>query len=302
MRSFWMRVVVVAAVVVAAAGCGSQSSGVTAHRSETTTSASSTTSASNTTTSIPTTTTSAPTTTTSLAPIAAGWRDLPLDAIPSEAFPPCCASNWNGSPSPVLPETGDLPDGIYNAARVGWDPDTASLALDVRRYEACGLLPSTSCEPPPDGYQFQPGEMGVDGTVSRRLIVALDDNVRVVVVGWDNDAVPREASGADLAPVLVSLQHAYSDVIATPFNAGVDPDAIVNGLLATPAKGFGPPSVEMYGTLVFRSDGAPPLLFQYVVEYGDDRVLIDPTSVVRLTALQLDHGVTTLYFFAGYYP
>lgn len=309
MRRLFMRGMWIAAVVSLSA-CGS-AGGVTATRSQTTTAVTatvpidSTTPSTNPTTTEPATT-EAPTTTaaatTTTAPVPAGWQDIA--SMPDQAFPPCCASNWIGVPSPPLPDVGDIPDGIYNASRIVLSPDQATLTIEIRRYEACAARPDVGCEPLPDGYEYQPDELGIDPDVVRAMTIPLDGNVAVALAGWMADPVLRRATGTELSALLVELSSAYQEVLAAPLVAGADADAIVDGLLAAPARGFGPPPVEMYGTLLYTFEDAPPLLFQGAFEYTEsgDRLPLDPTSVVVLTAIQFAQGVTTLYFYAGYYP
>lgn len=308
------RVIGIAAVMLVA-GCGSAGSDVTASRSDTTpttevaASTSPTTTTETPTTSAPATPTDSSTTTTTTtevttmtSPTPVGWQDIA--STPDQAFPPCCASNWSGAPSPPLPATGEIPDGVFFANRVELSlGEPATLVASVSRFEQCALLPAGSCEPLPEGYEYQPDELGIGGD-PRTLTIPLDGNVKVVVVGWNTDAVIRQATGTELAALLVELDAAYQEVIAAPLAAGADADAVIAGLLANPARGFGPPPVDMYGTLMYTFDSAPPLLFQGPIEYSDtgERVAIDPKTVVYLTAIEFDHGLMTLYFYAGYYP
>ncbi|MGZ4764498.1 MAG: hypothetical protein ACXV6M_02445 [Ilumatobacteraceae bacterium] len=236
-------------------------------------------------------------------PIASGWTDF--EAMPSEAFPPCCASTWEGTPSPPLPRKADpIPDGIYHATRVAWSAtDPTTMVVDVQRFEACGLLPSGSCEPPPVGEPFLAGQLGISLKPVRRLTITLDDSVRVGLIGFDTDIVKRQATGAELVPLLVELDRAYNEVLAAPLLAGGDADSIIAGLQRTPAEGFGPSPRDSFGSLVFSYDGAPPVLMQGPFDYtGSGRQPIDATSVVSLRAIQFDRGVVSLYFYAGYYP
>ncbi|HEY7628111.1 MAG TPA: hypothetical protein VH761_13635 [Ilumatobacteraceae bacterium] len=311
MRRLLRRGVFLAALLLLAA-CGSEP-GVTATRRNTATTPDATESTTATTTpttepvttdpvttSLPPVTTEEATTTTLPAPV--GWHDIAT--MPDEAFPPCCASNWIGVPSPALPDVGEIPDGIYNASRIALSPDQATLTIEIRRYEACAARPDVGCEPLPDGYEYQPDELGIDPDVVRAMTIPLDNNVAVALAGWNADPVLRQATGTELSALFVALSSAYQEVIAAPLVAGADADAIIDSLLAAPARGFGPPPVEMYGALLYTYDNAPPLLFQGAFEYTDsgERLPLDPTSVVVLTAIQFAQGVTTLYFYAGYYP
>lgn len=118
----------------------------------------------------------------------------------TEAFPLCCASTCEGKPSPTWTDDAtSTPDGTYHATAVEWSPDDPStLVVDVRRYDVCGVLPATSCEPPPDGQTFLEGQLGIAGDPPRRLTIALDDRVRVGLAGWDTALVKEQASGTDL--------------------------------------------------------------------------------------------------------
>jgi hypothetical protein len=199
---------------------------------------------------------------------------------------------------------GEIPDGIFSAQRVEFSPgEPSTIVVDVHRFEQCALLPEGSCEPLPEGYEYQSDELGVAGE-PRTLTIPLDGNVGVAVAGWDTYAVLREGTGTELAALLIELNAAYQEVIAAPLAAGVDADAIIDGLLASPARGFGPPPVDMYGALMYTFDGAPPLLVQVPFEYleSGERLARDPTTVVYLTAIEFEHGLMTLYFYAGYYP
>ncbi len=177
------------------------------------------------------------------------------------------------------------------------------MVVDVQRFEACGLLPADACEPPPVGEPFLAGQLGISSDPVRRLTITLDDSVRIGLTGFDTDLVKRQATGADLVPLLAELDRAYKEAVAAPFLAGGDPDTIIAGLQQHPAQGFGPSPRDAYGALLFSYDGAPPVLMQGPFAYTDSgRQPIDATSVISLTAIQFDHGAVSLFFYAGYYP
>jgi hypothetical protein len=226
--------------------------------------------------------------------------------MPTEAFPPCCASTWQGTPSPPLSADPDpVADGIYHAARVEWSPENPStFVIALRRFEACGLLPVGSCEQPPEGEPYLEGQLGIAGDPTRQMTITLDDTVKVGVGGWDTELVKRQANGSDLVALMVELDRAYNEVLAAPLLAGGDPDAIVAGLVESPAEGFGPNSGNYYNTLLYSYDGAPPLLFEPPFEYTDSgsQVPRDGTSVLYMTAIQFDQGAVSLFFYGGYYP
>ena len=210
--------------------------------------------------------------------------------VGGQAIPP-----WTGDP-------GLTPDGIYHADTVEWSPaEPSRLVVDVRRYDPCGLLSANSCEQPPDGQTFLEGQLGIAADPPRRITIVLDESVRVGLMGWDADLVTKQASGTDLASLLIEFDRAYNEVLAAPLLAGGDPDQIIAGLQKTPAEGFGP---DDRGALRYTYDGAHPLLLQgpFIYTDGGEQVPTDVTSIVRLNAIQFDHGVVSLYFFAAYYP
>ena len=124
----------------------------------------------------------------------------------AKAFPPCCADTCHGDVSPALVAAGQpLADGPYALTMQGPDDPTPPLELELFRFEQCALLPEFSCEPPPSGVEYTPTQLGIEASPSRTLTVALDDHLRVVVVGWDDATleddrfVIEQANGTALA-------------------------------------------------------------------------------------------------------
>jgi hypothetical protein len=190
-----------------------------------------------------------------------------------------------------------------------WPDDlTQPLELELFRLEQCALLPEFSCEPPPAGVEYTDTELGVDTSASRPLTFALDDRVRVVVVGWDDATldddrfVIEQANGTALAELARTVDQAYADVFATRFAAGEDPDAIVADVRANPSGGFGA-ALSTFEGFVFTPQTGPPLLFQAVFPYVDDRrVATRGTDVLSIRSIEVVDGQITVYVYAGYYP
>lgn len=303
-------------LVVAACGSGPVATSPTATQST----ASTTTATTATTTAIPSTLVTTTTTTTTMSPTtspttslhaleSSGWSELDRDSVSSKAFPPCCAETWHGDVSPPLTPAGEpLSDGPY--AVVGRTPGgrTGRLVLEVFRFEQCARLPEGSCPPPPVDVGYAPTELGIDSSESRRLIVALDERVRVVVVGWEEGAggveslTVREGAGSDLAELTSEVDDAYAEVFADRFVAGEEPTAIVADVLENPTGGFSP-STASIDALVFTPENGPPLLFQSVFPYVDERRVAGTGSdVLAIRSIDVVGGRVTVYVFAGYYP
>ena len=85
-------------------------------------------------TTTPPTDSAAPTST--LAPLTPGWVPLPVEELTGQVAPPCCASNWYGEPSPLLPaDGGALADGDYYVRYKEWSTDPgAPLELELLRF------------------------------------------------------------------------------------------------------------------------------------------------------------------------
>jgi hypothetical protein len=256
-------------------------------------------------------TTSNPTTlpATSVPTVDSGWSQIDPASVSSKAFPPCCADTWHGDVSPALVPAGQpLADGPYFVTMQWPDDPTQPLELEVFRFEQCALLPEYSCEPPPSDVEYSPTQLGVDSSASRPLAVALDDHVRVVVVGWDDGTldddryVVEQANGTALAELAATVDQAYADVFAARFVAGEDPDAIVADVRANPTGGFSP-AVNAFEGFVFAAQTGPPLLFQSAFAYVDDdqRVAGRGTDVLDVHSIDVVGGQVTVYVYAAYY-
>ena len=292
-------------------GCSSSSGPTVVGASSTAPASVETTTAS---TSPPTATTIAPTTTaapttTSAAELTPGWVPLPTDQLTGQVAPPCCASNWYGEPSPLLPsDGGPLSDGDYYV-RYEWSTDpTAPLELELLRFEQCGLLPEGSCEDV--GGPYQPDELGIEESVVYPLTLPLDNRVRVVLVGFRGFAADgeeaitpaAEGTGSDLAELAAAADVAYDQLLAAPLIAGYPADAIVTSLAATPQGGFGPALDGSPFGLSFTYGEAPPLLYQVPFRYDDGVASAGlGTDVLHITSVEVVDGQLTLYVYAGFY-
>ena len=296
---------------MAVVSCGSdrQTTSPTSANIETTTTQPATTTTTATTSAItgvpPTSTTIVPTTTSLVAP--SGWTPIDLAAISGKALPPCCGDTWHGTPSPAFPAAGQpLADGDY-AVRMGWPGDPSQpLQLELHRFEQCALLPDEACENP--GSSFTPADLGVDVSTSRPMTVALDDQVRVVVVGWartsgeETGPVVEQANGADLVELASAVDQAYAEVFASRFLAGEDPTTIIADVIAHPAGGF-TASPSSIGAVVFTHGAAPPLLFQTVYPYVNGQQVVGRgTDVLKIPSIEITNGQVTVYIDAGYHP
>ncbi len=263
-------------------------------------------------TTLPPTTTAAPTTTeaptTTIAGIPSGWR---VDEFPDLAFPPCCASNWYGQPSPAVPveSAAPLPDGIYRMiVSQPWDPGRPNeLVVELHRFEQCSVLPEGRCEL----YEtYEPDELGYEETAFRTLTLPLDATIEAGVVGWSEcTGAPRIGNGADLATLITAFDTAYGSLVWPRIAAGEDPSTVVEDLNSNPQGGFGPPSSECaygYDVVFDAGTGAPPLLLQVVTslasDYATDTFLpLAPMEELFPTVLEVTGGVLRAYFYAGFY-
>jgi hypothetical protein len=188
-----------------------------------------------------------------------------------------------------------------------WSPERpAELAVEIRRFEQCANLPDGACEM----YEsYAPDEMGVEEAVIRSLTIPLDDTSRAGVVGWaDCTGAPQYGNGTDLATLISSYNTANQAVIAPRLAAGENPNDVLTSLVATPAGGFGPITGECANefTMEFASAGAPSLLMQTVYSYNvyNETGAYEPLQPMELmypTAIAVEGGVYTLYFYAGFY-
>jgi hypothetical protein len=247
--------------------------------------------------STPSTSTSAGGTT--IAP-SAGWQPIDLTGIDAQIAPPCCASDWYGTPSPALPADGaPLLDGDY-FVRIEWPADpTQPLELHLYRFESCSALPEGTCEDPSD-----PTAMGIDETTYSKLIVPLDANVRVVLTGFsgaDTMATAAQGTGTDLGEIAAAVEDAYAQVFIARAGAGESADAIIADVRAHPVAGFGPADDGSSQSVQFEYGGAPPLLFQAPFEYTEPPTPGRGTDVLRITSVGVRDGAMTLYVYAGFY-
>ena len=278
----------------------------------TTTTNAATTPNTTTTTTKTTTTTIAATTmppTSAVTVVPAGWSAVDRESLSSKAFPPCCGDTWHGHVSPVLPPVGQpLADGPYAVAMQWPDDPSQPLELEVFRFEQCALLPQQSCESPAEEAGYGPDELGVDASASRPLTVALDEHVRVVVVGWDDNSlesdgfIVEQANGTNFAELTMEVNQAYAAVFADRFLAGEDPNAIIADVLADPTGGFAPAANENHG-FIFTPESGPPLLFQVIFPYVDgQRVAWRGTEPPAIRSIDIADEQVTVYVYAAYVP
>ena len=292
-----------ALLILALVSCGSDPDAVPEATAEVT--VTTTTSTSTTTTTPTSTTTSMVTTpTTTLAP---GWAQIDTASVTGQVFPPCCADTWHGVASPPFgPQDQPLVDGDYPVSG-RWPTDPGSpLRLEVFRFEQCAVLPEFSCEDP--GRAYTPDQLGIDGSAVRTMTLPLDDTVRVVVAGWDQDSdgfgvlAYERATGSEMATLVNEVDQAYSEVFAERFTAGEDPDGIIADVMANPIGGFAP-AAGAQGAVLFTPAAGPSLLFQQVFPYVDDqRVVGRGADVLTIRSIEVVDGEVTIKVFAGYYP
>ena len=259
-----------------------------------------TTTAAATTTEAPTTTAAA-TTTTEAVP--EGWTVVDPVTIDAPLAVPCCASNWEVDESPALPEPGGtLEDGVYRVVFT-WPEDlSAPIDASVQRFVPCAEASEFSCDADNADGTFAPESMGVDESESFQYELHLDDELEVVLGGFngfdnasDNFAT---GTGTDLAELLTAVDEAYATVFADRLAAGEDPFALMQEIAAAPTNGFEPASE--YGDLKFVANGAPGLLFQTLV-YRDDPTTARGSDVVHPISLVIEDGQPKLIVYAGFY-
>lgn len=266
-------------------------------------------------TTLPPTTTAAPTTTeaptTTIAGIPSGWHTADF---PDLAFPPCCASNWYGQPSPAAPAdpNAPLPDGDYRLiVSQPWDPEHPDeLVVEVHRFEQCTVLPAGSCE---QQDSYEPDELGYEDAPIRTFTLPLDDTIEAGVVGWQNcTGLTAIGNGADLAALITDYQAAYQNEVWPRITGGEDPFAVIQDLAVNPANGFGPPDDPEgmcntgYEIVFDAGTGAPPLLLQGLVSWSSDfdndaYLELAPMEELLPTMLQVQGGVLRPFFYAGFY-
>lgn len=300
-----MVLVIVMASLALAAGCSSSKS---LRGTIDTASTSSTTVADSTTTAPPVTdapTTVAETTTsppTTAAPTPAGWTFIDTATAQGPLAFPCCASNWFGVASPQLPAPGAaLADGSYRI-EFEWPTDFSQpVSATVTRFELCNVLPAGSCED--NGGAPYPGDdLGVDATTSFALPLVFDDHLHVLLGGFVGNEAPNfaTANGLDIAALVTALDTDYQAEILQPYLNGATQDQITAALTAAPANGFSAPAEPFAGALVYTRDGAPPLLFQALVNFeapNDTR----GSDIIGRIALVVSGGQMTINLYAGFY-
>ena len=235
---------------------------------------------------------------------------MPIDteSVTGQLFPPCCADTWHGVPSPPFGSADQqLVDGDYPVRGEWPDRSGEQLHLDVYRFEQCGVLPEFSCESREGAYD--PDQLGVDESVARVLTVPLDGSVGVLVAGFAADedgsgiVVVEQATGYEMATLVAEVDQAYSEVFASRFEVGEDPDAIVADVRATPVGGFGPQDAGGVGALEFVPDAGPPLLFQQIFPYVDgQRVVGRGSDVLTIRSIEVIDGQITINVYASYSP
>jgi len=248
---------------------------------------------------------------TTMAALTPGWVPLPVEELTGQVAPPCCASNWYGEPSPLLPAEGAaLADGDYYVRYKEWSIDPAApLELELLRFEQCGLLPEGSCEDA--GGPYPPDELGIEASVVYPVTLPLDDQLRVVLVGFrgfaavDDPAAVTPASagtGSDLAELAAAANAAYNQFLVGPLAIGYPADAIVASLSATPQGGFGPGLDGSTFSLSFTYGEAPPLLYQVPFRYTDGVASAGfGTDVMLINSVEVVDGQLTLFVYAGFY-
>lgn len=229
-----------------------------------------------------------------------GWAAIDPSTVDGPLAFPCCASNWFGfTPSPALPASGaPLADGVY---RIEFEMPTApgqSVKASITRFELCSNLPEGSCE---DVGGFTDDDLGVDESASMGIELAIDGSLTVVLGGFNGSGGNNfvVGNGLDLAELVLALDADYQTAVLTPFAAGVAPDDIVAGLVASPAYGFAAPVEEFSGALAYTHGGAPPLLFQGLPGVNSDGGR--GSDVIGRIALVVRGGTYMITTYAGFY-
>lgn len=245
----------------------------------------------------------------------AGWQSSG-EPLPPLAYIACCATNWEGEPSPAVAAdaTGPLAPGIYNAQATpdaGGEPDSGTdgvLSIDVRPYDRCANLGEFDCNDP-----FTDDELGVADQPARTIELDLDDRVRVGMAGFacgDDGTlttVTYTGTGAELEALSIEADAAYDSVVAGAIAAGTDPIELATELGATPAGGFADPGCQGYGTVAWTSASGPTILARNgLARLGDDNATFEahPSAIAQWltpTAVAVDDaGNVTLYLYGGF--
>lgn len=232
----------------------------------------------------------------------AGWQ--PVEFTPAAA-PVGYSGNWTGTPSPPVPAGASaLADGYYQAKLLSpWDPaNPAVLHVELRRFGFCRDLPAGSCEENPD----DPDELGLDPAWSQQIDVALDATTGVIVDGLTCERDVKRGTGADLAELFTAFNGAYTSLIGPQVLAGVEDIEVAQSLGGETVQGFTADQAlcpEQYaGVLHFQHGSSPSLLLQVLLRYNADGPpsLLAPTDVAVLNGVQVQSGVPTYYFYAGF--
>ena len=232
----------------------------------------------------------------------ATWVTIDSADISGHIALPCCGDDFHGQPSPPLPADGaPLLDGDYYV-RMEWPTDPSQpLELQFYRYEACSVLPEDTCGDP-EGAD----NMGIDFTTFASLTIEPDaDDVEVLLLGFRGFEAPESAAArgsmAALVELVAAVDTAYADVFAARLEAGEEPDAIVDDVLADPQGGF-VLAPEGAGLFVFEYDDAPPLLFQVVFDTSVAPPLaLRGSDVLGLNSVVVRDGTVTVLVYAGFY-
>lgn len=224
------------------------------------------------------------------------------------AFPVGYSGNWSGTVSPAAPiePDGTLADGYYDAHVVTrWSATTPNvLQVELRRYEACAVLPADVCEPNED----DPTELGLDPAWSRIIEVPLDATTSVVLAGGRCEPEVKRGTGADLGELFVAFDTAYQTVVAPQLATGLDEFTVAEAIAAAPSNGF-VGEAELCGDLLagplrFVHEDAPTLLVQVLTSYVDEldrNEPMTPSDLMVLNGVDVRGGVPTYYFYAGFY-
>jgi hypothetical protein len=202
--------------------------------------------------------------------------------------PPCCGSNWAGVPSPPLPSPGaPLADGEY-AVDFSWGRDvTKPLDMVLHQFVQCSAKAVDPCWVP-DGYAYLSSELGIDRSTSYPLTVALDGNLRVLLLGIRDDAAAI-GNGVSLAGLAYSLNTDFYKAVTARLVDGADPRAVWQNLMDAGIGRFAPGGIYSYRD-------APRLKIQWF----ENEPLSERrgTDSLGLFSVRVHSGQITLHFAA----
>lgn len=232
-----------------------------------------------------------------------GWVTMDPSEIDGQVALPCCADDFHGAPSPVLPEAGaPLADGDY-FVRMEWPTDPSQpLELQLYRYESCAVLPEGSCEDPTGA-----DNMGIDMTSYYSLSIdPSDSSIGVVMVGFrgfeSTESATARGTVPDLVAVVAAIDTAYDEVFAARLADGEAPDVILADVSANPVSGFGPGNDGSPYSISYTYDSAPPVLMQVVFDASVDPPLaLRGSDSIGLNSVAVRGGQMTLMVYAGFY-